>query len=268
MDHARLLADIISQNAPVAAAPLQSLVAYQKLIDDGYIEETGVVQSILCDDCNQPHDAALVFETDQYGIHCHELGFIVKERRELVAVKPNLKRLVESLADSMGCKRKKSTPIHNETWRIGVVSGPSADVAMYFQPTMRDFADLRSLETALAREARLHFGVVLTAEGEMTRPPFKTLCIEDCLMFNEETGVFAFDVDLLTVVGAPETRKGGRPSPYRITLAKIIADRRNSGAAISGTNAEARAIQDIFNSSNQNDLRPSLSTIKRVIAEI
>ncbi len=268
MDAARLLADIIAQNVPVTAAQFRSVAAYQTLFDCGYIEEAGVVQSIHCDDCGQPHDAEVAYLSGQYGIHCPDLGFIAKQRSELTAVKPNLRKLVEDLADCLGCKRTKSTPIQDQTWRVGVVSGPSADVAVYFRPTLRGVGDIRSLEAALAREAKSQLGIVLTASGDLFRPPFKTLRIQDCLLFDEVTGAIECEVDLCATAGAPVKHKGGRPSPYKETLAKIITQRRDSRTALPGTNAEARAILGQLKLSMPSGPIPSISTIKKALAKV
>ncbi|KCV81858.1 hypothetical protein ATO10_10945 [Actibacterium atlanticum] len=267
MDAARLLAEIIAQKAPVSAAQYQSFTAFRFLIESGYVEEVGIVQSVHCDDCDQPHDADVVFELGEYGIYCPDLGFTVKARSELIAIRPNLVRLVENLADCLDCKRSKTIPIDGHTWRVGVVSCTSADVAVYFQPTLQDANDLRSLEAALAREAKARFGVIVTAYGELACPPFKTLHIEDCLSIDETTGRLEFEADLLTVAGAPVTQTGGRPSPYAITLPKLIGERRKTGMALPGTNEEARAIQAFLKSARSNEPLPSLSTIKRAIAK-
>ncbi|MCY4336358.1 MAG: hypothetical protein OXC60_17015 [Litoreibacter sp.] len=266
MDAVRLLGDIIAQNAPVSAAPLRTLQAFHALTDGGYIEEAGVVQSIHCNDCDVPHDAAVVFEATQYGIHCPDLGFISKERSELVAVKPNLERLVQNVADALGCKRTKSTPIHGQIWRIGIVTAPSVDVAVYFQPTLCDALDLRSFETALSNETRSQYGIILTASGQLSCPPLKTVQIEDCLAFDEVAMVFEFAGDLLAIAGAPEKNRGGRPSLYAAKLAKIIAARVASGEALPGKNAEARAIQTIYRTENPTEKPPSISTVKNAIS--
>ncbi len=267
MDAARFLGGIISQSAPASAAQLKSVGAYHALIDGGYIEEIGVAQSVLCDDCDRPHDAAVVFEADQYGIHCPDLGFIPKKRSELVIVRPNLERLVQNLADRMGCRRIKSTPIHCQTWRVGIVSFPSADVAVYFQPTLHDALDLRCLETALSNEARVQYGVILTASGELERPPFKTVRMEDCLKFDKVAMAFEFDADLVVIAGAPIKKKGGRPSAYSVKLSKIISARADSGKALSGLNEEARAIRAIYLAQCSTDTVPSISTIKRILTK-
>lgn len=266
MDTARLLGDIIAQNASASAALFRPYPAYQALIDGGYIEEAGVLQSFQCDDCDLPHDAAVVFEADQYGIHCPDLGFIPKQRSDLVAIKPNLERLVQNLADCMGCKRTKSTPIYGQTWRVGIVDTPSADIAVYFQPTLRDVLDLRSLKAALSHETRSQYGIILTASGQLPCPPFKTMQIEDCLVFDEVAVAFEFAGGLLAIVGAPVKRKGGRPSLYAANLAKIISARAASGEALPGKNAEARAIQTIYRAKNPTEQPPSISTIKKALS--
>lgn len=267
MEAPRLLAEIIAQNAPVSLAQFRLATAFKRLFENGFVEEVGVVQSVHCDDCCQPHDAQVVFEFGQYGIYCPELGFTAKQRSELAAIQPRFERLVENLADCLDCKRRKSSPIDGQTWRVGVVSGPSADVAVYFQPTMRDANDVRSLNAALVRETKPQYGVLLTAFGDLSCPPLKTLSIHDCLSYSTAARQFDFDLDIMEVAGAPSKQTGGRPSPYKHALPKIIEDRKKAGIALSGVNEEARAIQAVMASSKPNLPTPAISTIKRAIAD-
>lgn len=265
MGAARLLCEIIEQGAPVLPAQYRTNPSFTALLDHGYLEETGTVQSVHCEDCSQSHDAEVVFVSGQYGIYCPDLGFIPRDRSELAAIRPNLLRLVEELAQVLGCTRTKSTPIEGQTWRIGMVSDPSADVALYFQPTLRNAEELRLLERALSRETRPQFGIVFAASGELPFSPFKTHCFADCFSFDLETGHFELEVDLRTIADAPKKQRGGRPSPYKTLLPKIIRRRRNSGDVLTGINQEAKAILLLLQASNPNEPTPSLSTIKRYI---
>jgi len=267
VDATRLLAEILAQRTPVSAAQYQSDPALTPLMDFGFVQEAGLVRSVLCNDCDQPHDAEVVFEEKHYGIHCPDLGFIARDRSGLVAIQPKIGHLVKCLAASLNCKRTKSTPIQGQTWRVGVVSYPSADITVYVQPTLDDASDLRALEACLARKPKMQFGIVLTARGELHCPPLRTLRIEDCLTFDATAGSFQFDVDLLSSAGAPLTRQGGRPSPYQAILSKLIAKRRSAGTALPGTNEEARAILEAIKSMCPDQRAPALSTIKRAIAK-
>lgn len=267
MDAVNLLSEIIAQRTPVPAARYRSAPAFQLLTESGFIKEAGVVQSTYCDECETPHDAEVVFEQGSYGFYCPDLGFISKQRDDFAATTGDTGRLVEDLADNLNCKRCKTTPVLGQTWRVGVVSSPRADVVVYFQPTMRDATDVRSFEAAFARETNAQFGVILTADGSLAYPPFSTINLEDCLHFNISGRSFEFEADLFQVAGAPDERKGGRPSPYEAKLKAIIAERLAKGQTLPGQNEEARKLRAEYSAKYGGDVAPSITTIKRVMTK-
>ena len=265
MNAARVLAEIVAQRGTVCAAAFGPNAELESLSDTGFIDQLGVVQTVLCNECEIPHDAELRFEAGQYGICCPDLGFIPKERSEVAAIKANVHHLVENLASELECKRSKSTPVHGDTWRIGVMPGTVADVAVYFHPVLRDGSDLMALKDALTRETRTQFGIVITAAGSLSSPPFQSVLLEDCVAFDSELERFTVELDLPLFAGVPVKKKGGRPSPYAHNLTKIILARRNSGQMLPGINAEARAILSDYQTIHENGPVPSLSAIKQAM---
>ncbi|MEP6018780.1 MAG: hypothetical protein ABJ251_09900 [Paracoccaceae bacterium] len=239
--------------------------AYVQLLKLGLIEEIGVVASIICDECNQPHDAAVVYEASQYGYHCPELGFMPKDRTELIATQTNLGAIVTQLADHLNCKRRKSTPIKDDIWRIGAINTPAGDVVLYLKPTTQDAQDVHDFEAALAGEIKSSFGIVLTAKGNLHLPPYVTVPLQDALGIEAEE--LTVVVDLMTIAGVAEVRTGGRPSDYKKPLNELIEMRENQGLALKGRNEEARALQAEFKAQFPNNACPSLPTIKRYVSE-
>ena len=183
----------------------------------------------------------------------------------MMAVRPNIVRLVADLARDLGCKRCKSTPILGETWRIGVIDGSVASVAVYFHPRLRDGHDLKTMQDALTRETRTQFGVVITTAGELSAPLFQTVLLEECLTFDAEVGQFTVDSDLPMIAGVPVKNTGGRPSPYAENLARIISMRKVSGKTLPGVNEEARAILEDYQTLYEGEQTPSESAIKRAM---
>ena len=173
MDPVRLFAELIAQRRRVRAEIYSKLSAYATLSNAGLIEAKGVVSSVLCDDCSIPHDAEIVFEDPRYGYFCPELGFIEKERADLIAAQPNVDAFVAQLAVDLECKRRKSTPIAGDIWRVGTIETPEGDLVIYFQPTLRSEQDLREFENALAHEVRARFGIILAADGTLSKPATK-----------------------------------------------------------------------------------------------
>lgn len=76
MDAAHLLAEIVAQKTPVPVSYYGSDRAFSALMKVGFINETSVMQSVNCDECNDPHSAEIVYDAGNYGFHCPDLGFI------------------------------------------------------------------------------------------------------------------------------------------------------------------------------------------------
>jgi len=170
-----LFAALLAQRGRVQSVRYSSFPAYDDMIESGLIEETGIVSSMICDECDHPHDAKIVYEGSQYGYYCPELGFVSKPRSELIAVQPNLNAFVSQIANDLGCKRRKSSPLDNDTWRIGAIESTAGDVVLYLHPTLQDARDIRDVQAVLASEVKSPFGVILTSQGTLTAPPFVCL---------------------------------------------------------------------------------------------
>ncbi|MEP3947112.1 hypothetical protein [Ascidiaceihabitans sp.] len=258
-----LFATLLVQRGRVAASQYSALPAYAQLFEAGLIEESGVVPSVLCDECNQPHDTAVIYEASQYGYHCPDLDFMPIARPELIAAQVNLGAAVAQLANHLNCKRRKSTPLTNDIWRIGAIDTPAGDVVLYLKPTMQDAQDVHDFGAALAGEIKSSFGIVLTANGGLHLPPYATVSLQDVLSM--EAAELTVVADLMTIAGVPEIRTGGRPSDYKTPLNELIAMRENQGLALEGRNAEAKALQAEFKAQFPNTKCPSLSIIKKYV---
>lgn len=266
MDAIELFANLIAQRGKTCAGQYADTPAFRQLVDVRLIQETGVVQSICCEDCDQPHDAAVAYEDGQYGYFCPDLGFIAKDRSELVAITPDIKSFVENLADDLICKRRKSKPISGETWRVGAVETHAGDVVVHFHPVLQDSHDVNELKSALAKEVSSRFGIVITASGSLTIQPFETMSLKDIVCFNPSKRKFTIDMDIEAIVGVPQVNKGGRPSVHKANIEKIIEVRNREGRSLEGQNAEAKAIRAEYQALFPNKPPPSLSTIKTYIS--
>lgn len=266
MDATRLFATLVAQRHGVHAQSYSNLPAYHHLAKAGLIEETGVVSSIICNECDQPHDAKVVFEQPHYGYYCPDLGFIPTPRANLIMARPNLHVFITQIADALKCKRRKSTPVSGSIWRIGAVETHVGDIAVYFQPTLQDAQDLYDLKTVLAGEVKSKFGIVITATGVLSLPSFVTVQLTDILSFDHMACHFVIDSSINVIAGVPEKRKGGRPGDYKTTLPDLIAQRQNQGVALKGKNEEAKAVRADHKVKYPNENCPSISTIKRCLS--
>lgn len=261
-----LFATLLAQRGRVRSVEYSSLPAYDDLIKAGLIEETGVVSSIICDECDQPHDAKIVYEGSQYGYYCSDLGFISKPRSLLIAAKPNLRAFDAQIADALACKRRKSSPINKDTWRIGAVDSPAGDVMLYLHPTLQDAQEVIDLETALASEMKSPFGIVLTTTGTLSVPPYTTVHLQDVLSLDPVARKLALVGDPKAIAGVPEQRAGGRPNDYKQPLTELIALRACQGRTLEGRNEEAKALLLEFRVQFPKTKCPSLPTVKKYVS--
>lgn len=262
-----LLCEIIAQGANASAETFRLRTGYDALIISGFLQEAGVVQSISCDECDVAHDAEVIFEGGRYGFFCPQIGFVPVERSELFRVKPDLQYLIRNLADTFNCKRRKTTPVHGQTWRVGAVETPGGDATLYLHPRLRSAVDLQDLETAMRREVRSPFRLILIAEGALMVPKTKTVRLDEVVELDTVTGAMLPIADLCAIVDAPLKSSGGRPNLFGGKLDRIILVRSQNRQVLSGHNKEAKAIRDVFREQFPNEKPPSLPTIKRYLTK-
>lgn len=263
-----LFADLVAQRRGVLADVYSMHSAYTMLCDAGLINEEGVVSSIVCDDCNIPHDAEIAFKNQRYGYFCPELGFIERDRASLIAAQPNVAAFVAQLADDLECKRRKPTPIAGDFWRVGAIEAPEGNIVIYFKPTLRSGQDLRDLECALMLEVRAPVGIILTADGTLSKPPFNTITFEDSLGYDQTLNAFIVDADLWAVAGIPVVRKGGRPNEFEKLVTNLILERKKAGLSPLGRNQDAKAVLVDYTAQHPDKEPPSLATIKRYVSKV
>lgn len=260
-----LLAEIIALGGKTAASTYRQRPGYNDLSRHSFVVEAGVMASVVCDECDMPHAAEVAFEDGRYGYYCPDLGFIALERSAVEAVRPDPGRLVLSLADAFGCKRRKTTPILGQTWRIGALNTDACDVMLYFQPTLYTEDDTRDLTDALRREVRAQWRLVVTAAGTMPVAGAQAVRLDDLAELDRETGalrILAAPPDLL---GMPRKNPGGRPSAHGDLLRPLIEKRIQTGQALKAINAEFLEVRNAFKAAYPNHPLPSESAIKRYI---
>lgn len=264
MNASELFAVLVAQRGRVAASLYSSQPAYNLLIETGVIEETSIVPSIACNECDQAHDAAIIYEGAQYGYYCPDFGFVSKPRSELIDIQCNLGAFTKLVAEHLGCKRRRSTPLHSDTWRIGAIDTPSGNVALYLTPTMQDAQDTNDFGSAIAGEVKSPFGIVLTSKGTLSFAPYVTVHLQDVLSFEHEK--LTVIADFTTIAGVPEIRTGGRPNDFKIPLGRLIAIRESEGRALTGRNEEADALLAEFKTKFPHEKSPSLPTVRKYVS--
>lgn len=267
MTHVALLCEIIAFGGKIAALAYRNEPRLAALLRHGFVCETGVLTSVICNDCDDAHSAPVLFEHGRYGHHCPELGFVPLDRADVQALLPNPRLLIDRLFDAMGGKRRKQTPVHGQTWRIGSIETHAGEIMIYFHPKLQSEKDARDLEHALSREVRAQWRLIVTAIGTLPVAGASTVQLDDLASLDSETGALRILTRPTDLVGAMRKNKGGRPSEHGAVLAEIISDRKISGAGLAGLNAEAKAIRIDFEARNPGQFAPSEATIKRHLAK-
>lgn len=265
MNAVDLFATLLAQRRRVRSVKYSSIPAYNDLIKAGLIKEAGVVSSILCDDCSTPHDATVVYENKLYGHYCPDLGFIPKARSDLIAAQPNLSVFVTQIAEHTNCKRRKSTALEGDTWRIGAIDTPAGDVVLYLTPKMQDAQDVKAFQSAISGEVKSPFGIVLTSIGTLSVAPYITVQVQDIIDLEPTTGTLAVVADIEGVAGVPQKNNGGRPNEYTKTLNELSAIRQKEGRTLKGRNEEATALRGEYKVKFPNQNCPSLSRVKTFV---
>lgn len=261
-----LLCEIIAQRGTVTSAFYRG-ESFKALAYDGFLREVGVAASVVCQDCDAPHPAPVVFEDGGYGYFCADCGFVPLDHAQIKLFAPDLPGLVHRLADVFACKKRKSSALSGLTWRIGAAQTVSEPVTLYFHPTMQTEKDARDLQNALAREARSDWRLVVTAQGRLPVDGLTVVGLDDLVDIDADTGTLRGIGDPGTLASVPRRNSGGRPSEYRYSLKPLIESRMQTGEAAESIYAETRAVRAAFQAKHPDSAMPSEATVKRYIRE-
>ncbi|MDO6481919.1 hypothetical protein [Shimia thalassica] len=261
------LCEIIAQGGKVSTDFEGGDDGFSALARHGYLRKAGVLASVVCNECDAPHSAPIVYEADGYGYYCPDLGFLSLDAARLAAFLPDIPKLIERLSEALGCRRRKSSSVYGKTWRIGAAQIDAATVMLYFHPTLATEDDTRELHHALAREARSEWRLVVTAQGALPMVGLATVRLDDLAEIDVTTGALSVIADPGVLAGVPRKNLGGRPSAHGDLLRLLIAGRIRDASAVDSINAEAREVRDAFAAKYSDRPIPSDSAIKRYIRE-
>ena len=265
MSAATRLCDVIAQGGKVSAEFDGGDDGFAVLARHGYLREAGVLASVVCDECDVPHSAPVVYEMDGYGYFCPDLGFQTLDIAKFAAFLPDIPKLVDRIAGALDCRRRKSSSIYGETWRVGAAQTDVATVMLYFHPTLETEDDVRALHDAMGREARSEWRLVVTAQGALPIADLATVRLDEFVEIDITTGELRVFADPGFIAGVPRKNPGGRPSALGDLLRSLIEGRIRDGLVVESINAEAVQVRDAFASRYPDRPAPSDSTIKRYI---
>lgn len=261
-----LLGNVICHGGKVRVAALGQDRDVCALLSCGLLREAGVVSSVVCMDCEKAHAAEVVFDEGEYGHCCPNLGFVTLERPDIAAVEPDLPVLIERLAETFACVRRKATPVHSNTWRIGAVKTDHGDITLYFYHRLRDEEDARELADSLSREIASAWRIVVTASGQLPVSGAATLALAELVTLSPSGHSLEPAVDLQAIVGVPASAKTGAPNRFREKCMTLIESRLRTGQAKTGRNEEAKAVHALLNADLGSDA-PSLPTVKNYVTK-
>ena len=263
-----LLAQIIAQRSKVASASFRTEPDFKQLMEYGYLRDAGVLSSLTCIDCDQAHDAEVVFDHGQYGYFCPDLGFVPTARDAVQAVIPDTPKLIQSLADAFQCKRRKASPLHGQTWRIGAVDLDQGDAILFFHACLRAEEELRAFHDAQSREVRSSWRLIVTAEGELPVREATSIRLDELVEMDTNDGRLVPISNLGVLLGVPVTNTGGAPNRFGAPLTALIEHRIKNQQALTGLNKESDAVLALFER-DQPDLKPpSRSSVKAYLSKI
>lgn len=267
MNAVSLLCEIITQTGKVAAHTYREDERYGALLDAGLLKRDGLVQSVLCENCETPHDAAVEFQAESYGYYCPDLGFVPLERAGLVAIRPDLEALLDQLGVALGCDPRSTLRLGPQTWRVGVVDTPGGRAVVYLHPRLLDSDDLDALESAMRAEIRYDFTLILTAFGTLPYRSATVMKLTQILDLNVDATQLTGLASVAQAVGAPPRRTGGRPNIHGERLRALLSERAQRGVAKEGRNEEAKAALAAYVALYAHDPAPKLSTVKAYVSE-
>lgn len=267
MSAVALLSDVICQRARVSVLALSNDPDFSALLNCGLLRKVGVVDSFACMECEEPHAAEVLFEAGEYGYFCPELGFIHLSRQQIAGIESDLPPLIARLASAFGCTRRKATPVHGTTWRIGAVKTDHGDIAIYFHPRLRDEGDSLALADALSREVVSKWRLVVTAGGRLPVSGAVTLTLSELVELSPDAQRLIPVADPSVIVGVPVSTKTGAPNRFGDRLMALIRSRITSGASLPGRNAEAKAVLALLQREHPSSEVPSLPTVRAYVSK-
>lgn len=261
-----MLGKVICHGGKVCVGTLGHDGDVRALSSCGLLREAGVVSTVVCMDCENAHAAEVIFDDGAYGYFCPDLGFVHLEREDIAAIETDLPALIEHLAETFACARRKTTPVYGNTWRIGAVKTDHGDIMLYFHPRLRDAEDAQELADALFREIASAWQIVVTACGRLPISGASTVALVELVTFAPTGKSLDAALDLHAMVGVPATAKTGAPNRFREKCMTLIKSRLRTGQAMSGRNEEAKAVHALLKADLGPDA-PSLPTVKAYVTE-
>ena len=261
-----LLGDVICHGGKVRVAALGQERDIRALLSRGLLQEAGVASSVVCMDCEVAHAAEVIFDQGTYGHFCPDLGFVKLDRQDISTVEPDLRTLIAHLAEAFDCSRRKVTPVHGNTWRIGAVKTEHGDITLYFHPRLRDEEDARELADALSREIASAWRIVVTACGLLPVSGAATVTLNELVETSLRDKCLIPARDLRSIVSVPAPVKIGSPNRFRDMCLVLIRSRIASETALVGRNEEAKAVHALLEIDLGPDA-PSLATVMRYVTE-
>ena len=186
----------------------------------------GVVSSVVCDACDEVHEAALEYfpERECHGWYCPNVGRIEADAGAVLALSFSVERIVrrlcEAFGEAFGPHRWRSRHINGtRSWIVATFKIGAADTTVVLASGMRETSAAQALHSALAGLPQNDAGLLLLTDDHELLPPapkrFRSLPLQAAVQLLEN-GSFEVDARLVRrTIGAAMSDtlgRAGRPS--------------------------------------------------------
>ena len=261
-----LLCEIVCQDGKAPMTALRNTLAFCQLKALDFVKPGGLATSLVCEACDAPHDAEIVYQDESYGHYCPELGFVPTQCSDIETCRANLEPFLSAVSRALGCKHPKPRRLSGSSWRVGRCDSQGGEIAVYFHPSLEAEADISALEAILGKEVKARYTLVLTAKGTAPVPAAHVVELAEIVAISQDASGVEIDIDPGELVGAPRLNGGGAPNQWAALLVPLIKARAEAGIALAGLNEEARVLQQLCKEKHGRSPK-SLNTAKGYLSQ-
>jgi hypothetical protein len=200
--------------------------AVSVLIRAEILTRDGVVSSVVCDACDEVHEATLEYfpKGECHGWYCPNVGRIEADAGAVIALSFSIERVVsrlcEAFRETFGPPRWRTRLIEGtRSWIVAAFKIGAADTTLVLASGLRATSAAQALHNALAGLPQNDAGLVLVTDDQELLPPLpkrlRSLPLQAAVQLREN-GSFEVDAHLVRrAIGSArsDTRgRAGRPS--------------------------------------------------------
>ncbi|MEQ9335143.1 hypothetical protein [Thalassobaculum sp.] len=265
----RISAEAIGgRNAPEAIA----------LSEAGLIVPDGVIDTTICNACDEVHLAEIDTDPDSGGYSwlCPDAGFVAADCDIIAAYAVSMQRLATAVSDALSetfgrCRWRMRRLDDTSAWMLGVWSIGSASTIVVLARGLAASAEAQRVRQALLRLPRNDAGLVITIGGleGLEPPPRFASAPLDAIAFIEGSALLV-DAQVIDRSVAPHLfeslhARGGRPG-YAMQVKEILTRLDQRGELPKSGTGLAGIVRREWTKIYPNEEPPAPSTVRNHIA--